>query len=128
MSGGYNRDKESLPQINMAMYYGEQSLLPLYYSVYPGSIPDKTHLAYMLRDNGLIGYKQARFVLYRGFYSEDNLKQLVSAGCRFIMSIPNSIRLSQNLIDKNREAVVNRSECRIEKGLYAKDVIMEARA
>ena len=27
---GYNRDKEKLPQINMGMYYGEESGLPLY--------------------------------------------------------------------------------------------------
>ena len=122
---GYNRDKEALPQVNMAMYYGEQSLLPLYYSVYPGSITDKTHLAYMLRDNELIGYKKARFVLDRGFYSEENIKQLAKAYCRFIMSMPNGIRLSQNLIDKNRDTIVNHSECRIEKGLYAKAVIVE---
>ena len=34
---GYNRDKEKLPQINMGMYFGEESGLPLYYRVYPGS-------------------------------------------------------------------------------------------
>ena len=38
---GYNRDKERLPQINMGMYYGEESCLPLYYRVYPGSIWDQ---------------------------------------------------------------------------------------
>ena len=32
---GYNRDKEKLPQINMGMYYGEESGLPLYYRIYP---------------------------------------------------------------------------------------------
>ena len=122
---GYNRDKESLPQLNMAMYYGEKSLLPLYYSIYPGSIPDKTHLSYMLRDNELIGYKKTRFVMDRGFFSSDNLKQLSSAGCRFIMSVPNSLLFSQRLIDKHRDAVVNRAECRIEKGVYAKAVITE---
>lgn len=51
---GYNRDEESLPQLNLAMYYGQESMLPLYYCVYPGSVPDKTHLEYMLRDNTLI--------------------------------------------------------------------------
>ena len=30
---GYNRDKERLPQINMGMYYGEESGLPLYSSL-----------------------------------------------------------------------------------------------
>ena len=39
---GYNRDREKLPQINMGMYYGEKSGLPLYYRIYPGSISDKT--------------------------------------------------------------------------------------
>ena len=38
---GYNRDKERLPQINMGMYYGEESCLPLYYRVYPGSISER---------------------------------------------------------------------------------------
>lgn len=123
---GYNRDKESLPQLNMAMYYGEQSMLPLYYSVYPGSIPDKTHLAYMLRDNELIGYEQTRFVMDRGFFSADNLKLLADAGCRFIMGMPNSIRLTRDLIDKHRAAVVNKSECRLgAEQIYAKTMIVE---
>ena len=41
---GYNRDKERLPQINMGMYYGEESGLPLYYRVYPGSVAETAHL------------------------------------------------------------------------------------
>lgn len=42
---GYNRDKERLPQINMGMYYGEESCLPLYYRVYPGSISTSHRIA-----------------------------------------------------------------------------------
>ena len=123
---GYNRDSDDLPQLNYAMYYGEQSLLPLYYCVYPGSITDKTHLISMLRDNELIGCKKARYVLDRGFYSAENVEQLVMAGCRFIMSIPNSLKVSAKLIDKYRDEIVNRSECRLGKGLpYAKAVIVE---
>lgn len=48
---GYNRDKEKLPQINIGMYFGEETRLPLYYRVYPGSISDKAHLKYMIADN-----------------------------------------------------------------------------
>lgn len=51
---GYNRDKEKLPQINLGMYYGEESKLPLYYRAYPGSISDKAHLRYMVEDNELL--------------------------------------------------------------------------
>ena len=68
---GYNRDKERLPQINMGMYYGEETGLPLYYRVYPGSISDKAHLTYMVADNEFINGKKTRFVMDRGFYSAE---------------------------------------------------------
>jgi transposase len=123
---GYNRDGDDLAQINYAMYYGDQSLLPLYYCVYSGSINDKTHLVSMLRDNELIGCKNAKYVLDRGFYTAENAQRLVMAGCRFIMSLPNSLKVSAMLIDKYRDEIVNHSECRLGKGLpYAKAVIVE---
>ena len=123
---GYNRDKESLPQMNIAMYYGQQSRLPLYYCVYPGSVPDKTHLEYMLRDNELIGFKGTKYVMDRGFFTADNLSYMTEAGARFIISVPNSSLFARELIDKYRIQIVNRSECRLGKNLpYAKDVIRE---
>lgn len=123
---GYNRDKESLPQLNFAMYYGQQSMLPLYYCVYPGSVPDKTHLNYMLRDNELIGLKRTKYVLDRGFFSADNLRFMTDAGARFIISVPNSTSFAKELIDKYRNQIVNRSECKLGKELpYAKAVVRE---
>ena len=123
---GYNRDKESLPQLNFAMYYGQQSMLPLYYCVYPGSVPDKTHLEYMLRDNELIGCKGTKYVMDRGFFTTDNLRIMTEAGSRFIISVPNSSLFAKDLIDKYRSQIVNRSECRLGKNLpYAKAVIRE---
>ena len=123
---GYNRDKESLPQLNFAMYYGQQSMLPLYYCVYPGSVPDKTHLEYMLRDNELIGCKKTKYVMDRGFFSADNLRFMTEAGARFIISVPNSSLFAKELIGKYRNQIVNRSECRLGKNLpYAKAVIRE---
>jgi transposase len=123
---GYNRDKENLPQINFAMYYGQQSMLPLYYCIYPGSINDKTHLEYMLRDNGLIRLKRTKYVLDRGFFSSDNLRFMTEAGARFIISVPNSSLFAKELIDKYRNQIVNHSECRLGKNLpYVKTVIRE---
>ena len=123
---GYNRDKESLPQLNFAMYYGQESMLPLYYCVYPGSVPDKTHLEYMLRDNELIGCKGIKYVLDRGFFTVDNLRFMTEAGVRFIISVPNSSLFARELVDKYRNQIVNHSECRLGKNLpYAKAVIRE---
>ena len=113
---GYNRDKEKLPQINFGMYYGQESRLPLYYRIYPGSIPDKAHLKYMTEDTGIISGKKARFVMDRGFYSAENLKYLVERNCRFIIALPISLKYCRELIEKHRNEIVNRYECSLGVG------------
>lgn len=114
---GYNRDKERLPQINLGMYYGEESGLPLYYRVYPGSISDKTHLKYMVSDNEFINGGKTRFVMDRGFYSADNLSFLAEHGYRFVTALPGALKYCTELIKKHRDEIVNHSECMLGRGL-----------
>ena len=113
---GYNRDKERLPQLNMGMYFGEESKLPLYYRIYPGSISDKAHLKYMAEDNEFIAAKRIRYVMDRGFYSADNLKYLADKGNRFIIALPGSLKYVRELISKHRNEIVNSSACMLGKG------------
>jgi len=95
---GYNRDKEKLPQINLGMYYGETSKLPVYYRTYYGSIPDKAHLIAMMEGSEKIGVKNARFVMDRGFFSKGNLIYLNNHTSGFIVGMPNGLLLSQEII------------------------------
>ena len=114
---GYNRDKEKLPQINLGMYYGEESMLPLYYRIYPGSIPDKAHLRYMAEDTGLLSCRKVKFVMDRGFYSADNLNYLTGRNCRFIIALPGHLKYCRKLIAKHRNEIVNHSECYLGTGM-----------
>lgn len=114
---GYNRDKEKLPQLNMGMYYGEESKLPLYYRVYPGSISDKAHLRYMLADNELINGKKTRFVMDRGFYSADNLRYLAENNYRFVIALPGSLKYLEEIIKLHGEEIKNHSRYRLGQGL-----------
>lgn len=114
---GYNRDKEKLPQINMGMYYGEESGLPLYYRVYPGSISDKTHLKHMISDNDFLGSKKIRYVMDRGFYSAENLQFLISEGCRFVIALPGGLKYCTELIRKHRSEIIDHSQYRLGKDL-----------
>ncbi|MBU2055017.1 MAG: hypothetical protein KKC25_08560, partial [Proteobacteria bacterium] len=41
---GHNRDKEKLPQLNLAMLFGQKSALPVYYHRVPGNISDVSTL------------------------------------------------------------------------------------
>jgi Transposase len=96
---GYNRDKEKLPQINLGMYYGEESKLPIFYCTYKGSIVDKSHLKYIMQYNERLGIKDVCFVMDRGFFSEDNVKSLAHKH-RFIMGLANGLVMSKEIIAK----------------------------
>lgn len=114
---GYNRDKEKLPQINIGMYYGEETKLPLYYRVYPGSISDKAHLKYMIADNDFINGQKTRFVMDRGIYSADNLRYLTERGYRFVIALPTNLKYCTELIKKHGGEVANHSEYHLGSGL-----------
>ena len=98
---GYNRDKEELPQLNMGMAFGETSQIPVFYNVYPGSIPDKSYLDFMLRDSRELGIHYSKLVMDRGFFTEKNVQELAEKTLRFIVSIPPSQKIPRELIHKN---------------------------
>ena len=100
---GYNRDEENLPQINMGMIFGESTKIPVYYNVYPGSIPDKSYLDYMLRDSEEIGLKYSKFVMDKGFFTEHNLKRLSKEALHFLVSIPNHQNIPKRIILENAQ-------------------------
>jgi transposase len=98
---GYNRDDEILPQINMGMIFGETSKLPIYYSIYPGSLPDKSYLDYMLRDTDELGIHVAKFVMDKGFFTKENLVVLNDKTMRFIVSVPMSQKVPKRLLSES---------------------------
>ena len=120
---GYNRDKEKLPQVNLGMYYGEESKLPIFYCTYKGSIVDKSHLRYIMQYNDRLGIKEVCFVMDRGFFSEDNVKDLAHKH-RFIMGLANSLVLSKEMISRyGAQAMSSRYDIGLTgvKGLVADD-------
>ncbi|MEW6103207.1 MAG: IS1634 family transposase [bacterium] len=93
---GYNRDEEHLPQINFGMVMGEPSSLPLFYHIYPGSIKDVSTLKNIFLLGESFGIKEVLFVLDKGFYSKENIKEM--QGIRFLMPLPFNTKLSHNLL------------------------------
>ena len=80
---GYNRDQEDLPQINLAMLFGQQNALPVYFRRLPGSIPDVKTLTNLLVIMNAMGYNKLNLILDKGFYSEDNVNNLFDGGHKF---------------------------------------------
>jgi len=102
---GYNRDQENLPQVNIGMYYGMTTQIPIYYDVYSGSIPDKTYLEFMMTSTKDLGITKVCFIFDRGFETEDNLVFLHNQGFSFITALPLSRVDALRLIDENKSRV-----------------------
>lgn len=99
---GYNRDEESLPQINFGVIYAEHVQLPLYYQLYPGSIPDVTTLKNIVNYLELFQLKERLFILDLGFYSASNLATMHQAQIKFIIPMSRAVKVFSVLLSKNR--------------------------
>ena len=97
MEWGYNRDGESLPQVNLGLLYEEPSSLPLFYKQYSGSIPDVRTLQNMVEILEWLELSKALFVLDRGFFSSYNLKSM-NERMRFVIPFSFSNKKALELI------------------------------
>jgi len=105
---GYNRDGESLPQINFAMLFGQKSGLPAYYRRLPGNIPDVATLSAMMKAMDFLGAtRKVSFVMDRGFYSEKNIDELLLRHHRFTMGIPSGSKWVEGIINHHYESIAS---------------------
>ena len=102
---GHNRDKEKLPQINLAMLFGQQSGLPAYYRRMPGNITDVMTLENTINTLDFFGKVKLHFVLDRGFYSETNVDALLNKRYHFALMVITSRLWVRDIIDQYYETI-----------------------
>lgn len=102
---GYNRDKEKLPQINMGMFFGESSLLPIFYNLYPGSIKDVKTLSNMLTYCDVLNIRKIKFVMDKGFYSDTNITEMIKKKKKFTIAIPFKSALATSKVNLVKENI-----------------------
>lgn len=102
---GYNRDGESLKQVNLALLFGQESQLPVYYNRLPGNISDVTTLHRFLETFSYLEMAKLHLVLDRGFYSRDNVEDLLRARDKFLLAVPNRRKWVQSIIDQARDTI-----------------------
>lgn len=73
--------------INSAIGYDTDNQVPLFYEAYPGSIPDVSQLSFAIKITNDLGYNFIRFILDRGFFSKENIKQMDDNGFDFVLMV-----------------------------------------
>ena len=104
---GYNRDGESLPQINVALVSAAGTGRPLWYRSIPGSVPDVRNLRITQELLQEFGLDHATFCLDRGFYSASNLKAMLKDDIGFTIGVPFSLDAAKRLVRRHARTLAS---------------------
>ena len=96
---GKNKEGDKLPQINIALVFGEDSNLPFYYRKLAGNIPDSKTVKNLLVDLDVLGFSKVKLVMDRGFYSEENINGLYKEHLKFLISVKTSLTFVKKELD-----------------------------
>ena len=95
---GKNKDDDKLPQINLALLFGEKSGLPFYYRKLAGNIPDVKTMRQLIHELDILGYGKIKLCMDRGFYSADNINGLYKEHYKFIAGASTSLSYAKQFI------------------------------
>jgi transposase len=85
---GYNRDDNSLPQINISLVATKNKGLPVLFRTYEGNITDVKTIEQLIADVERINFKIDGIVLDRGMTSKKNLIELDGKDLKIIAGVP----------------------------------------
>lgn len=102
---GHNRDLENLPQLNLAMLFGQKGRLPVYFQRLPGNITDVATLHNLLKTFKALEAKTLHYVMDKGFYSKKNVDELLASRDKFVLSVPLNNKWVQHAIDDIYEVI-----------------------
>lgn len=122
---GMNKDHDPLPQINLALLFGEDSGLPFYYRKLAGNISDISTLKKLLADLKQLDFGKVKLVMDRGFYSEANINALYQNNLKFLIATKVSLKFVQKELDKVRDSIKTRTNYNSIYQLYSHSTPIE---
>jgi len=107
---GYNRGKEDMEQVNLGIISKESNSsmhMPMAYRIYPGSISDVTTLKNVIELVDKYKMELSICVMGKGFYSQENIKNLHEKGLKYLIPIPFSTTLAKQSIPSDLGSSLN---------------------
>jgi len=104
---GYNRDRENLEQINLALLTSCKTGLPLWVKELEGSMADVAIVNDTIDELKELGLSSFTFCGDRGFYGAGNLQNLSDKGIGFLIPVPSSVGWSRKMIAEHRDSLIS---------------------
>ncbi len=100
---GFNKAHDGLKTIKMLTLYSIDSRQPIAFTKQPGNLPDVTSVTNAINQLTALGVNTTEIVTDNGYYSEQNLSELLHAGFDFITLAKTSLTWIRPEIDKHME-------------------------
>ena len=112
---GHAKEEKGFPIFNYSIAYDCKNREPLFYESYPGSIVDVSQLQLVLNKAVAYGYKNAGFILDRGYFSRENIRFMDKCGYDFVIMVKGmksfvneSILKVKDTFEKKRRYMIRR--------------------
>ena len=105
---GYNRDGENLSQVNLCMLFGEKTGLPVFQTIYSGSLKDVSTLKTTLAQApNIYQGNNVMLVMDKGFCSTKNINAMLSdpSEIKFIIAMPFTHSFAKRQVDSERKDI-----------------------
>jgi transposase len=115
---GRNKDHDPLPQVNLALVFGEKSMFPVYYRKLPGNVSDIKIVRKLLKDVEFLNIKKLKLVMDGGFYSAENINALYRSHYKFIVSARSNIKFISGILNRSRESIKDFTNYSVDQDIY----------
>ena len=99
---GYTHGHEPYPQKNLAILSSQKNNIPVWYSLYDGSLHDSKTIKNLSARLHNLTTRNICFVLDRGYFSKENMQNIVDQEDKFLIPLPSSVKWQYDLIDKKK--------------------------
>ena len=97
---GHAKLNPAKPIVNLSIAFDEDNKIPLFYELYSGSIPDISCIETMINKAKGFGFNNACFILDRGYFSKNNIRNIVKQGYDFLIAARNREGFIDDLISE----------------------------
>jgi transposase len=103
---GRNKETKSLKQINICLLFGETSGLPVFQSIYSGSMVDVATLCSTINEfESIVGPSNIIVVMDKGFFSDKNLRALLKKKTiKFLLAVPFTNNKAKLLVEEFKDS------------------------
>jgi hypothetical protein len=102
---GHNKDHQPLPQLNLAVLFGQTTGLPFHDRKLAGNIPDVSTVEHLIAGLPALGGARPKIACDRGFWSKKNIDDLLTAHLKFLIGARMGARIVRDTLAANDEAL-----------------------